>query len=274
MSTAEDAAASEGGSEQASLPPFSPRWHRYFLVYLRRYFGKSFSAVRISRQGRAPDPGTRPLIVYANHPSWWDPIHFTLMASLELPQRRVYGPLEAKALAKYRFFEKLGGFGVEQSPRGLRHFLRTSEAILARPDASLWLTPEGEFADPRRRPLRLRPGLSMLARRLEDALVVPLAVEYPFWDERLPEAVTRFGTPIDIAAEPRHSVRQWTQLFETRLEETMAALALDVETRDPDRFRTLLAGRVGIGGIYDQWRRWKALASGKEFHAAHGDKVS
>ncbi len=256
-----------------AAPEFSPFLHRLFLVYLRGYFRKSFSAVRISRQGKAPDPGTKPLIVYANHPSWWDPIHFTLLGSLVLPERRVYGPLDATALTKYDFFTKLGAFGVEPSARGLKTFLRTSQAILTRPDASLWLTPEGEFADARRRPIRLRSGLSLLARSLDDALVVPLAVEYPFWNERLPEAVTHFGEPIDLALEPERSARDWTKLFEVRLEETLSTLAHEVESRDPRRFETLLSGRVGIGGVYDQWRRWKARAQGRTFQAAHGEEV-
>ena len=47
---------------------------------------------------------------------------------------------------------------------------------------------------PATRPVRLRPGLAHLARRVPGATIVPLALEYPFWDERTPEALCRFGS--------------------------------------------------------------------------------
>ncbi len=40
--------------------------------------------------------------------------------------------------------------------------------------------------------------------------------------------------------------------------------------REPERFRELVAGRKGIGGIYDLWRRLRALVAGRRFDPAHG----
>ena len=259
------------------VPEYSAFWSRMFLLYLRRYFAKSFRAVRTSGPGLSgaglAGAGDRPLVVYANHPSWWDPIHFFLLGSFVAPGRRVYGPMDAAALEKYRFFTKLGAFGIDRTPRGVSAFLRTGRAILDAPGASLWLTAEGRFADPRQRPVKIMSGLGYLARRLDGAWVVPLAVEYPFWNERFPEALTRFGKPIDLAVEPERPVEQWTDLFEARLERTMEALAEDARSRDPARFATVVDGRVGIGGVYDGWRRGKALVRGRSFDAAHGDGV-
>ena len=47
------------------------------------------------------------------------------------------------------------------------------------------------FAADRRRPLDLRPGVGH-AVAAGAGLIVPVAVEYPFWNERLPEAVVAF----------------------------------------------------------------------------------
>ena len=67
---------------------------------------------------------------------------------------------------------------------------------MSRPNAVLWVTAEGEFRDPRRRPLRLRSGVAHLLRRLGAGRVIPLAVEYPFWQERTPETlVARLAKP-------------------------------------------------------------------------------
>ena len=66
-------------------------------------------------------------------------------------------------------------------------FLKTSLAILSRPDSVLWITAQGEFVNPRERPIRLKPGIGHLIHRLKDVTVVTLAIEYPFWNDRCPE---------------------------------------------------------------------------------------
>jgi hypothetical protein len=58
--------------------------------------------------------------------------------------------------------------------------------------------------------------------------------------------------------------------LEGALTETLDRLARDVQTRDPARFRSLLEGRPGIGGIYDAWRRLKATLRGRAFDPSHG----
>jgi hypothetical protein len=101
-----------------------------------------------------------------------------------------------------------------------------------------------------------------------------LALEYPFWNERRPEALSRFGEPIslDSAASPGapRSDAEWTELFERRLAETMDSLAAAARTRDPARFHTLVSGRKGVSPVYDGWRRLRAGLSGRGFSAAHG----
>ena len=257
-------------SPGAVEPPANVAWlRRGFVFYLHRFFAKGFTAVRTSREGRLPDDPDRPLVVYSNHPSWWDPIHFAMLAHYELRGRPIYGPMDAEALEQYKMFKKLGVFGVERSAAGAARFLRTSLAILEQPGASLWLTAEGTFTDPRKRPIELMGGVGHLARRLQRGWVVPLALEYPFWNERLPECLSRFGEPIDVAAHDLDS-DGWTALLRDRLENTLDELAAQAHTRDPQHFRTLLAGRTGIGGFYDLWRWMGAAFRGQRFDAAHG----
>lgn len=254
------------------LPGFSRFGFGLFSRYLRGYFRRSFHAVRTS--GALPDLAgqpEKPLVVYSNHPSWWDPIHFALLSSIKAPERAIYGPMDAEALEKYRFMKRLGVFGVARNQRGAAVFLRTALGVLGRPRASLWLTAEGTFSDARRRPLRILPGLAHLARRLEDAWVVPLAVEYPMWNERRPEALSRFGSAFDLATEPPRSVDEWTAALEQRLEATLDSLATDAQQREPAPFETLIAGEVGVSRVYDAWRRLGALLRGQRFSAAHDD---
>ena len=250
---------------------YSPRLANFFELYLRGYFAKHFDAVRVSRQGRPPEDSGGPILAYSNHPSWWDPIHFLLLARWALPERRMFGPFDAEALKKYGFFQKLGAFGIDPSTRGgAAEFLRTCRGILEVEDATLWITAQGEFSDPRRRPVVLQPGLAHLVRRLDRGLIVPLAVEYPFWNESRPEALSFFGPPISIAEAGDRGVDEWNAVLSNALAETMDQLSECAMSRDPERFETLVLGKTGVGGVYDVWRRFKAMARGQRFDASHG----
>lgn len=239
-----------------------------FGWYLRWYFYRRFHAVRLSHAGPPRGFEGRPLIIYGNHPAWWDPALYILLATLLFPGRRGYGPMDAKALGNYGVFERMGVFGIAlDTPRGAARFLSTSLRILSNPASVLWITAEGEFADPRRRPLQLRPGLAHLARRVPGAVIIPLALEYTFWNESKPEALARFGDPIDAGR--NRSVAEWTDHLQAALVQTMDALAAESIQRDPTQFRRLVRGGAGVGGIYDLYRRSRALAFGQRFDPRH-----
>ena len=247
---------------------YSPRLAAWFGTWLEGYFARNFDAVRTS--GRLRCPAGLPLVVYSNHPSWWDPIHFLLLSRQVAPERRMFGPFEAAALQQYGFFRRIGGFGIDSHKRrGAADFLRISQGILETPDTMLWITAQGEFSDPRRRPVELRPGLAHLIRRLGHCMVVPLAIEYPFWNERRPQALSAFGAPLQIDHGRSRSVDAWQRDLENALADTMDSLADLAARREPEDFDTLVLGRTGIGGVYDLWRQLAALVQGRRFRASH-----
>ena len=182
----------------ARLPHRSGSLYRWFSWWVSGYLEKHFHAVRLSRGTRPSVPPDLPLIIVLNHPAWWDPLIGVVLAGL-IPKHTHYAPMDAHALGRYSLFNKLGFYGVEQgTPRGAAAFLRTTTAILSQPSSAVWITAQGEFTDPRVRPTLLRPGVGHIARRLDKGLILTLALEYPFWEERLPEALARFGEPMLI----------------------------------------------------------------------------
>jgi 1-acyl-sn-glycerol-3-phosphate acyltransferase len=251
------------------LPTRWPWLVRGFQRYAVRYVRKHFHAVRLSRSSATLPTDGAPLLVVLNHPSWWDPMICTVL-SRHLPGYECYPAIDAVAVKQYRVFTKLGFFGVDtQSLRGAAEFLRTTSAILATPNRSVWVTAQGQFTDVRVRPLGLRSGVGHLAARLSRGLVLPIALEYAFWTERTPEALIRIGTPIDVTEAPGRSGRDWTRRIEEALTQTLDGLNADTMSRDPERFTTLLGGAVGVGGAYDVWRRLRAWAGGRKFHPSH-----
>ena len=264
--------ARAGGAADAILAARDPRFVGYFTRYMRWYVRRNFHAVRVLRGAEPRLPAGRPAVVYTNHPSWWDPATFIVLAQHFFEGRPGFGPMDAAVFDKYAIMRKVGVFPVEaDSVRGAARFLAISRRILADPAAVLWITAQGHFADPRERPLKLAPGAAHLARDIDRVVLVPLALEYAFWTERFPEALVAFGAPIDAAEARGRDVEAWRGLLEERLAAAMDRLAEAVIARDPAHFEAILRGRAGIGGFYDLGRRIKALARGERFVAAHGD---
>lgn len=264
--------APDGGVTASHRPP-SRRLQRLFFWYARHYLGKHLHALRV----RIPRPpridSDVPVVVYLNHPSWWDPLVASIIARELFPDRLHYAPIEASGLSKYRFLSRVGFFGIEEGTiRGAKTFLHTAATICSSLSAALWLTPQGRFADPRERPVRLETGLGHLLCRLDRAFVLPLAVEYPFWEERTAEALALAGSPILVGADERLRAQQWTSRLADRLEAAQDELAQLSRERDSRSFRTLVRGRGGVGGIYDLWRAAKSWIRGEKFRRDHGEE--
>ena len=252
-----------------ALPRQSPWLFNWFRWYCTRYARKHFHAVRLSRSSHAvPAADGKPLIFVMNHPSWWDIIiGFVLLE--RFTKYRHFAPIDAEMLPKYRFFNRLGFFGIDATPRGAARFLRTAKAIFEQPFQAMWITAQGKFVDPRTRPIELRPGVGYVASRLTEGFVIPVAVEYPFWEERTPEALVRFGEPLDLSSRAGVDAHEWTKLIEAALTSAQDTLAQEAMRRDPAAFDVLVSGKVGVGGPYDWWRRAKSWMRGKRFDPAH-----
>ncbi len=257
------------------LPPFSHGLNGWFMAYVRRYLRKHFHAVRLLGQEDGgvgfPDVGNEPLLVYTNHPGWWDPLVFLYLGARGYPGRMSYGPIDAAALGKYKFLSRIGFIPIEPGTwKGSATFLRMARAALGRSDVIFWITAQGEFADPRERPVNMRPGVGHAVAAADHGIVVPLAIEYPFWTERLPEAVAAFGTPLRIADAAGRAADEWTEVLAAELAATQDRLAAAAVTRDPSRFLALLSGKAGVNPVYDSVRRIGAWLQGRQFDPSHG----
>lgn len=240
---------------------------RYFARYLRRHL----DGLAIAAWGRptAADHGG-PLVAYCNHPSWWDAATLILLAERLFPGRAAYAPFDAAMLDRYAVFRRLGAFPVEAGTRrGAAQFLQASRWVLSRPERMLWVTAQGRFADVRERPLCLAPGIARLAEIAPDAVFVPLALEYAFWNERGAQAFCAFGPPMTAAALRAMDRPARLAHLEQALEATLDRLGADVIAREPARFAPLLSGARGIGGVYGGWEWLAALLRGRRLDPAH-----
>ncbi len=244
---------------------YSRRFTGWFSRWIRGMFNKRFNAVRAEHgtaaamRSLADHPG--PIIVLLNHSSWWDPLTCVLAADLWMPGRTPAAPMDATQLEKFGIFKKLGIFGVDpDDAAGLRAMTRYVIDIFEnQPLPTLWITPQGRFADVRS-PIVVRPGAASIAaavcrsERLGAGTlrVVSLSVEYGFWHEQRPELFLR-AIAVDPPADPA-STGGWRRAMETAMNANAAALATAVMSRDPERFEVVAAGRAArTNPLYDLW---------------------
>ena len=145
---------------------------------------------------------------------------------------------------------------------------------MERSDVLFWVTAQGDFVDPRQRPVDMKPGVGHAAANAKHGWIIPFAVEYPFWNERLPEALVAFGTPQRVELYQDLNATQWNKHLAAALEETQNELRTAAISRDANAFIELAAGTVGIGGVYDITRRIRSILAGQRFNPAHEEDPS
>lgn len=243
-----------------------------FVWYSKRLIRKHFHTLALTKGSFDVFQGTSetPLVIFGNHAGWWDPILAALFREAVFPTRRLYAPIDAAALQQYQILSKMGFYGLDlHSLEGAKTFLQISRAILATPDTSIWLTPEGRFADVRDRSTPLMPGLAHLCSTVPKLVAIPLAIEYTFWEERLPEALAILGEPITIEASDK---AEWNRLLTERLRVTQDRLASLAIQRDASEFRILLSSARGGASSFDLFRRLGAMLRGVAYRRQHGKK--
>lgn len=246
-----------------------------FHGFLRPYLRRHFHSIAIDRLHRPASDfaADASLIIYANHPSWWDPLIAHYLHRMLFPGRHFFAPIDDDALQQYRVFEKLGFFGVKlSSTSGAASFLKKSMSILNQSDSAIWMTPEGRFADVRDHNAELMPGLAHLCWRCDCAIALPLALEYVFWDDRLPVCLISIGEPLRTDDHSDWTKPDWSQQLAAGLRATQRRLADLTIARSGEPFENLLSGTRGSGWVYDTCRRVKAMVTGRRFKAGHGDQ--
>jgi 1-acyl-sn-glycerol-3-phosphate acyltransferase len=143
-------------------------------------------------------PADRPLLLAANHVSWFDGFvlrevqrrlrprapHFTLMSREEL------GPLS--------FLRLLGVVELDRSsPSSAARAIRFLEReTRRRPDAAIGFFPQGRIWPANRRPLGFKRGLELFARRL-DPLILPVGIHFEPMAHIAPTCFVSIGPPME-----------------------------------------------------------------------------
>ena len=211
-----------------------------------------FERVSCAVRGALPDPQRGPLIVYLNHPGWWDGYMCFLIARELLRQRfDGYIMMEEPQLRAYRFFAWCGAFSIDRhSPRAAaRSVAYISRLLHERSDRALYIFPQGEIAPNDRRPLTIFPGVAHIVRRVGAATLLPVALRYEFRGEQRPEAFMLVGPAHHSDSDDTRALGGELGQRLTESADTLRDLVLAEQFAG---FRTLVHGRPGVNRVFDR----------------------
>ena len=180
-------------------PERSPWFLKLTRPYVRRRLSRGLDGFYADGVQQARDAARRqPLILVANHVGWWD--SFLVVALDEALGTEGYALMDAESVRRLPFFARLGALPLDRSGASTsRAGLRGAAAKLDRPGRALWIFPQGHHRPAHLRPLGFLGGVTLLARMVPEAAVVPIAIQYAWGEQPAPAAWAHLGAPIPAA---------------------------------------------------------------------------
>ncbi|MGI8466890.1 MAG: lysophospholipid acyltransferase family protein [Pyrinomonadaceae bacterium] len=208
-------------------------FEKIFRVYNRRLFKRKFDSFRVCglENLRQKNPKT-PLIIYANHSSWWDGLAaFEISRAAQLD---AFVMMEEKQLRKLFLFRKLGAFSVvRKNPREAIKSVNYAAGLLKENSRrTLWIFPQGEILPNDSRPLNFFHGLSRVVEKTEKCAVVSAAMRYEFFGNFKPEILVKINLPEQFSVDKNFDAKKKTIEFENELTETLDNLKSEILTKN------------------------------------------
>ncbi len=173
------------------------RWRPFLRWFLRQGTSRlraSFGSVHVRGLDELREHAAEaPLLIIANHTSWWDSLVALWLSVEQLEDVAFYGMMDAANLEKLRFFRWVGVFGVDRTSRrdGAR-VIRYALDLLRRRGTAIWMFPQGAERRPHE-PLKFEPGAAGIAKRAPTVRVIPVALSYVFEGEEKPNIYVSIG---------------------------------------------------------------------------------
>ena len=185
-------------------------------------------------------------IFYAQHSCWWDGVvgyylcHYLFGVPLSMM---------IEDLIKFPILSKVGAFSIsKKTPRETLKTLKYCIDFLNNEKISLWLFPQGIIKPPNHRPLEFQKGLSFIAQKVKHVNLFPIAIQYVFLRQGLPEVLIDVGKPIVVNGEVDKD--NFTEYLENNFTELLDNQLHNISEGNIQDYKIMFKKRAGF---------WKSL---------------
>jgi hypothetical protein len=145
----------------------------------------------------------RPLVLVANHTSWWDGFLLRDIHRALRPDSPLYTVMTETALRRFPFFRVMGAVPLHPGSAAstLRMVRTIRRLVTARPDATIAFFPQGRIWPAWRRPLDFRPGIELVLEAIAPCYVLPVGIHMEPLNHTAPSAFVLCGSPCGYSSE-------------------------------------------------------------------------
>ena len=138
-----------------------------------------------------------PVLLISNHISWWDGF-WAMYFNLKVLKRKYHFMMLEEQLRKYWFFKKLGAYSINPAnPISTARTLNYTRELLLSPQNLVVVYPQGVIQSPNSKFITIKEGLQkLLDKNKSEVQVLPLAVKFEYRENKNPDIVARFGSPL------------------------------------------------------------------------------
>ncbi|MGD7043929.1 lysophospholipid acyltransferase family protein [Jeotgalibacillus proteolyticus] len=198
-------------------PVKSPRSEKLLVHFLHFQLKKHF--YRIYLDDCRGDLPAGPKLYSMNHSSWWDGL-LIFYLNKQVLKEDAYALMSKKGLEEFRFFGRIGAFGVDPaSPKDLLRSLTVASTLLEE-KKSVWIFPQGKEEHIEKRPFTYMNGPAYLHDKADDITIIPVASYYTFRHDQRPELFIRIGSPLkneDLQSMNRKQKTEYMRVMHEKL---------------------------------------------------------
>ena len=177
-----------------------------------------------------------PLIIYANHSSWWDGL-----VAFQISQQvgfNSYVMMEEKQLRNLFLFRKLGAFSINREKnRSAVKSLNYAAQILDNSTNVLWIFPQGEILPNDVRPFQFFRGITKIIEKLGKCLTLCITFRYEFLGEYKPQIFANIGNIEESSSSKNFDLRKH---FENQTTKYLDILKRDILLQNFDRYQNII----------------------------------
>jgi 1-acyl-sn-glycerol-3-phosphate acyltransferase len=198
------------------------RWAKFiFHIYVMRLMKRQFHAFHLFGNLPQPDPNL-PLLLIPNHSTWWDGF-FVYLLNEEILKRETYLMMLDRQLAKYKFFARIGAFGITPGNKeNVNESLNYTVELLQKRNVMITMFPQGILLPWGKRPLDFKKGIEAIIRSYGKPInILPLAIRAEYGGEQRAEVFFQFGQHFVVDAQSFQGVK-WLEQIESDLLDALA----------------------------------------------------